>query len=342
MADNVAMSFAAPNYSGMLFNKGNTKTPLSSMIGAKPKFTNHVEFTTGQYYTTGGGSQPEISESASLTAPEATFITRSQMTNNTQIFQETVYVSYGKQSNMGTMSGINVAGQQANPIDELDFQVVARMQKIAADIEYTFINGVYQKATTDAEANKTRGLIPAITTNVETMGDAPLTYWAVARLMKAIHDQNAPTDNLVLGVNATTLLQLNFDAQANKLTIVPNARNINGISVDVVITPLGAVAVRLLEYLPADVAVLFDPSIMAPVYQPTPRMGNFFLEELAKTGAGTKYQIFGQVGLDHGPEWYSAKFTGISTDLPEGNPSQSVIITNPTTNPVKTKEVAGE
>ncbi len=342
MADSVVMSFAAPNYSGMLFNKGNTKTPFSAMIGARPKNTNHVEFTTGQYYTTGGGAQPSISEAASLTAPEATFITRSQLTNVTQIFQESVYISYGKQSNMGTMSGLNIAGQQGNPIDELDFQIVARMQKIAADIEYTFLRGAYAKATTDAEANKTRGLIPAIATNIETMGNAPLTYWAVARLMKAIHDQNAPTDNLVLGVNATTLLQLNFDAQANKLTIVPNARNINGIAVDVVITPLGAVAVRLLEYLPSGTAVLFDPTIMSPVYQPTPGKGNFFLEELAKTGAGTKYQIFGQVGLDHGPEWYSAKFTGISTELPDGNPSQSVIIANTDTNPVPTQEVAGE
>ena len=339
MADNVVMSFAAPNYSGMLFNKGNTKTPFSVMIGGRPKSTNHVEFTTGQYYTTGGGSQPEISESASLTAPEATFITRSQMTNVTQIFQETVYVSYGKESNMGTMSGLNISGQQANPIDELDFQTVARMQKIAADIEYTFLNGTYQKATTDAEANMTRGLIAAITTNVEAMNNKPLTYWAVARLMKAIHDQNAPTDNLVLGVNAATLLQLNFDAQANKLTIVPNGREINGISVDIVITPLGAVAVRLLEYLPAGTAVLFDPSIMAPVYQPTPKRGNFFLEELAKTGAGTKYQIFGQVGLDHGPEWYSAKFTGISNELPDENPAQTVIVGNTAANPVNTKEV---
>lgn len=341
MADAIATSFLTPNYSGLLFNKGNTKTPFSAMIGARSKNVNHVEFTTGQYYTTGGGSQPEISESASLTAPEATFVTRSQMSNVTQIFQETVYISDAKQSNMGTISGLNIAGQQANPIDELDFQIVARMQKIASDIEYTLLRGVYAKATTDAEANKTRGLITAITTNVEAVGGVPLTYWAVARLMKAIHDQNAPTDALVLGVDATTLLQLNFDAQANKLTIVPNGRNINGINVDVVITPLGAVAVRLLEYMPAGTAVLFDPSIMSPVYQPTPGKGNFYLEELAKVGAGTKYQIFGQVGLDHGPEWFSAKFTGISAELPSGNPSQSVVVANTAANPVPTSEVSG-
>jgi hypothetical protein len=62
--------------------------------------------------------------------------------------------------------------------------------------------------------------------------------------------------------------------------------------------------------------VLFNPAIMAPVYQPVPGKGNFFLEELSRVGAGMQYQIFGQVGLDHGPEWMSAKFTNISTDLP--------------------------
>ena len=55
---------------------------------------------------------------------------------------------------------------------------------------------------------------------------------------------------------------------------------------------------------------------MAPVEQLVPGKGNFFLEELAKTGASTKKQIFGQIGLDHGPEWYSAKITHLSAQMP--------------------------
>lgn len=128
MADTFATSFGVLNYSGMLFNKGNVRTPLSSIIGSKAKTTNHVEFVTGQEYTSNGnGSQPAISESASLTAPDADVVTRSQKTNVTQIFQESVGISYGKQSNMGTLSGINVAEQQANPMSELDFQVAAKI-----------------------------------------------------------------------------------------------------------------------------------------------------------------------------------------------------------------------
>ena len=312
----VATSFATPNFSGMLFAKGNNKTPFSTMIGAKPLVTNHVEFTCGQYYNTESGSQPAISETDSLTAPTPEVVTRSQLTNVTQIFQKSVAISYGKMSNMGTLAGINVAGQQANPQDELAFQVARRMDKIAADIEYTFLNGAYNKATTDSEVNKTRGLLTAITSNVIAMADKPLTYWNVAEGLKLIHDQGAPTDNIVLGVDATTLLQLNYDAGQNKYTVVPGGRDVNGLKITTVVTPLGEIGVVLLDSLPAKTAVLFDPAIMSPVYQPVPNKGNFFLEPLAKTGAGETYQIFGQVGLDHGPEWMSAKFTGLSNALP--------------------------
>ena len=91
MADVFATSFGVLNYSGMLFNKGNTRTPLSAAIGSKAKLTNHVEFVTGQEYNTGTtGAQPAISETASLTAPDATVITREQKTNVTQIFMEAV------------------------------------------------------------------------------------------------------------------------------------------------------------------------------------------------------------------------------------------------------------
>ena len=117
MADTLATSFATLNYSGMLFNRGNTRTPLSTMIGGRAKTTNHVEFVIGQEYVGGGnGSQPAISEMASLAAPDATIVTRNQTTNVTQIFMESVGISYAKESNMGTLSGVNIASQSGNPV----------------------------------------------------------------------------------------------------------------------------------------------------------------------------------------------------------------------------------
>ena len=329
MADAIATSFGVLNYSGMLFNKGNVRTPLSSIIGSRAKTTNHVEFVTGQEYTSGGdGSQPEISETASLTAPDATVITREQKTNVTQIFMESVGISYAKQSNMGTLSGINIENQQANPVNELDFQVAAKIQKVNRDIEYTFINGVFNKATSDATANKTRGLIPAITTNVTAMGNKPLGLWDIADMVKKIYGANAPTEGLCLWCDAITLFQINADAVQNGLTVVPAAREVNGIALSSVITPIGVVYLYLGECLPAGTALLLNLDVIAPVYQPVPGKGNFFLEPLAKVGAGEKYQLFGQIGLDHGPEWYHGKFTGISKNFEKPTYSRSVYVAN--------------
>ena len=329
MADTLATSFGVLNYSGMLFNKGNTRTPLSALIGGRAKTTNHVEFVTGQEYTAGGdGSQPEISENASLTAPDASVVTREQKTNVTQIFQESVGISYAKQSNMGTLAGVNIANQQANPVNELDFQVAAKIQKINRDIEYTFINGVYNKATSDATVNKTRGLIPAITTNVTAMGNKPLGLWDIADMVKKIYGANAPTDGLCLWCDAITLFQINADAVQNGLTVMPAAREINGIALSSVVTPIGIVYLYLGECLPAGTALLLNLDVIAPVYQPVPGKGNFFLEQLAKVGAGEKYQLFGQIGLDHGPEWYHGKFTGISTKFEKPAYSRSVYVAN--------------
>lgn len=329
MADVVATSFGVLNYSGMLFNKGNVRTPLSSIIGSKAKTTNHVEFVTGQEYTSGGdGEQPAISETASLTAPDASVVTREQKTNVTQIFHESVGISYGKQSNMGTLNGINIENQQANPMNELDFQVAAKIQKVNRDIEFTFINGVFNKATKDSEANKTRGLVPAITSNVTAMGKKPLGLWDIADMVKKIYGANAPTDGLCLWCDAVTLFQINADAVQNGLTVVPAAREVNGIALSSVITPIGVVYLYLGECLPAGMALLLNLDVIAPVHQPVPGKGNFFLEPLAKTGAGEKYQLFGQIGLDHGPEWYHGKFTGISTDFEKPAYSRSVFVAN--------------
>lgn len=276
----------------------------------------HTEFVTGQEYETAEGSQPEISEAESLTAPDASVVKREQKTNVTQIFQESVGISYGKMSNMGTLSGINVAGQQANPISEEDFQVAAKMAKIGQDIEYTFLNGVYQKSTGDNVPNKSRGLLTAIESNIVDADGKMLSFMLLCEAMKCIDDSNGDTTNLVVGLDSTGRLQLNADAAANGLTIVSAGRDINGIAVDQVLTPLGTVYLKTLKYLPTGTVALFDPSIMAPVEQIVPGKGNFFLEELAKVGAGTKKQIFGQIGLDHGPEWYSAKITNLSMRTP--------------------------
>lgn len=316
MATGTVQSFLVPNYSGILYNKANTKTPFLNLIGGNVKYTNSVEFVCGQYYTSEEGAIPNISETASLTAPDATYVTRTQMTNVTQIFHEAVAISYAKQSNMATLGGANIAGQVANPQNELDFQVNQKMDKIKRSIEKAFIQGTYNKATADDEVNKTRGMIAAISTNEVAAGGKALDLWLVNAAVKGIHDNGGDITGLTLLVNANNLLQLHGNAVELGMKVGDAYMNTFGIQVRDLLLPIGAVIqVGLGEFLPDGTALVVNPAVCAPVEQPTPGKGNFFLEELAKAGAGTKYQIFGQIGLDHGPEWYHAKITGLNTNF---------------------------
>ena len=307
-------SFSVLNYSGLLYNKADTSTPFLNLIGGNVKYTNSVEFVCGQYYTSEEGAIPEISETASLAAPDATFVTRNQMSNVTQIFQECVAISYAKQSNMATLSGVNIASQTANPQDELDFQVARKMEKIKRSIEKTFIQGTYNKAAADNQVNKTRGMVAAITTNVVAAAGAPLDLWLLNEAVTDIKTNGGDISNIYVFVNSANLLQVNGNAIEMGMPIGIAKDTEYGIQVRDVILPIGATVKLVLgAFIPEGTAILFNPKYIGPVEQPVPAKGNFFLEELAKVGAGSKYQIFGQIGLDHGPEWYAAKITGLST-----------------------------
>lgn len=307
-------SFAVPNYSGALFNKSNTKTPFLNMIAGKSKFTNSVKFALGQEFASEEGSIPNISEDASITGVAATYITRSQKYNVTQIFQEAVAISYAKKSNMGTLGGINAAGQIENPVDELTFQINQKLYKIGRSIEKTFIQGVFNEATADDEVNKTRGMNTAITTNIVDIGGQSLSTWDVNELLGKIRDNGGVISNgLVLWLDTVSYNQLNQDCLQNNMTIAPADRSVNGIQVRSLILPNGEIGIMLGEFIPAGTAFIFNFDAISPVEQPVPGMGNFFMEEKAKSGAGEKYEIFGQIGLDYGMEFYHGKITGIKT-----------------------------
>lgn len=316
-----ATSFATPNYSGLLFAKGRVDTPFSTMIGGKRKVIDHVEFATGVEYNVGEGTIPNFSENDTINAvPESTVATRNQKTNVTQIFMDSFAVGDVKTSNMGTLAGINVAGQQANPANELDFQAAITMQRVAKSIEKTFINGTYAKATNDSEANKTRGIVQAIESNVIDIEGRTLSIWDIADMLVLIKEGGAAVNGLVLWCDSVTKFQLSAEAAANNFRVYPDSRNVNGLNITRIETPAGNVDLHEGVYLPAGTALVLNFGVIAPVEQIVPGKGNFYLKELPTRGFGKEFAILGQIGLDHGPEWCHGKFTGIKTsyDRPNG------------------------
>jgi hypothetical protein len=65
--------------------------------------------------------------------------------------------------------------------------------------------------------------------------------------------------------------------------------------------------------VPVGTLLIADLSVCAPVFLPVPEKGVLFYEELSKTGAAEKGQIYGQIGLDYGPEEYHGTITNLST-----------------------------
>lgn len=306
--------WSLPNYAGELFTADEKNTPILSVIGGLTGGvqTENFEFPTDSQYSLPAPQQPGITEKASLTAPEATNIARSQNTNVTQIFQEKVSISYVKESNRGRMSGLNTAGQKNNvQTSEKDFQIARVLEKIARDIEYTIINGVYQKATSDEVANKTRGMISLSKgtggNNINNATAAALTKNMIQALLKEMYDNGALFKDIVIWTNSAQK-----QALTTLYTVLPSDRKIGGSNIVTIETDFGPLGISLNRFMPQDTLLFTELDVMAPVFQPVPGKGNFFYEELAKVGASEDGQIFGQFGLDHGPAFMHGSITGLT------------------------------
>ena len=220
-------------------------------------------------------------------------------------------VTYAKMSNSGRLSGINTAGAQNDAPNELDFQTARAIEKMARDVEYTFINGTYQLAGSSAQANKTRGMLEAAGTVIDC-NNAVLTQDFLNSAYKAAYDAGADFTDMVLICNSAVkqMLSIIYGSQAG--FNLPDSRNVGGVNLTTIETDFGALRIMLNRFIPSNVLLGADLSCIRPVEEDVPGKGNFFREQLAKVGAAEEYQIFGQMGLDHGPGWKHFKIINIA------------------------------
>jgi hypothetical protein len=155
-------TYNLPNYSGILYQLTPADTPFFSALGGLSGGgqTTDTEFEW-EAFDLRAAAQPAVLEGQD--APTEQERVRSQIKNVTQIFQETVGVSYSKQAAVGRKSGL--PNEAINPVrTELDWQVEQMLKQMVRDVNYSFINGAYQLPTDNTTARKTRGLLAAITT----------------------------------------------------------------------------------------------------------------------------------------------------------------------------------
>ena len=284
-----------PNYSGMLWTADAESTPFLTMAGGITggKQSNNVEFPCSVTYEYAAAAQPAISETASLTAPTAVGYTQTQVKNVTQIFQEAISVSYSKLASQGRLSGINTAGQ-VGVTDELTFQTQRALIKIARDVEKSFLEGSYVAASAASIAHKTRGILEAATTDIDALG-ATLDKTLMDQLFRDMATAGASFTNMVIFVNAFLKQKI-----TGIYAYAPQDRNVGGVNIKQIETDFGNVGVVFNRFVTADNVICADMAYCAPVFQVVPEKGLLFREELAKTGASSNWQIYGQIGLDYG------------------------------------------
>jgi len=305
-----------PNYTGELYLIGANQTPFLNMIGglqgANIRTVSDFQYPLAQPWALESASQPAITETASLTAPNPWTYVRSQDVNTCQIWQRQVSVSYAKQSVIGQVTADGTTGlvmlDQQPVQNELDFQITAHMRQIALDVDYTFLNGAYQQATNAGVAAKTRGVITGAATNSVAAGGAALSKAVIDQLLRTMASNGAEFINPVVFCNA-------FQKQAfsDIYGYAPNDRNVGGVNIKTVETDFAVLGIVWAPNVPAATVAIIDMAFCAPVFLPVPNKGVLFYEELSRTGASEKGQIYGQIGLDYGPEEYHGKITGLAT-----------------------------
>lgn len=316
----IGTTWNLPNYAGELFTADPTQTPLLSMVGGLTggKQTDNFEFPTAVLYDYPEAKQPEISENASVTAPAASHIAREQESNVVQIHQEVIDLTYAKQSNSGRMSGLNTAGQQPNPNDEKAFQIQHKLIKIARDVEYSFIRGKFQKAGDGDTANKTRGMLELCTSDTAASiaaADALLSKDLLDQLFREMAQNGAYFNNMVLFCNAfqKQMITKVYASQFN--ATMQTTQNVGGMNITQIETDFFKMGVVWDRFMPDDTIMIIDVAHIAPVFQPVPGKGVLFQEELAKSGASDRIQIYGQLGLAHGPAFLHGAITGLKTSV---------------------------
>ena len=301
-----------PNYAGELFTASREQTPFLSMIGGLNggKSTNALNFPISSEYALTAVAQPAITEAvAAAGPPDPKNFVRGQLHNTVQIFQEGVQISYVKKATMGQLSGLNIAGQQANVADEKDFQIMLSLQKMARDVDYSFLHGAYVVYATADSAFRTMGIVTASAagSNTTALGGAAITADIITAALIDGYTNGAKFVKPVIFCGA-----FNKTMFSKLYGYAPEDRNYGGLNIKTIETDFGVFGIVLEPHLTASTVLIADLAVCSPVFCPVNGKPPLFYEELAKSGAAENGQLFGLIGLDYGPEWMHITITGTS------------------------------
>ncbi|WP_310962144.1 SU10 major capsid protein [Nocardioides terrisoli] len=298
-------TYNLPNYHGELFTVTPTETPFLSAIGglnsAKPSASTTFEWQTIDRRSS-SANNAALEGAAAPTAAERS---RANLTNVVEIHQSAIEVSYTKIAARGNFAGANIAPEADDAVlDELTVQTMAELESMAVDVEKSFLSGTLQVPADNTTARHTQGVLGIAGTVSANGGTArALTSDIINAHLQAMFDAGAKlpqATTVLLAGSAQKVAITKAYAQAT-LNAPTRDRNVGGIDIETVVTPFGTFGVMVDRWMPAGQVGVVDLGVCYPVFLNIPGKGLLFTEELARTGASRKFQLYGEIGLEYGP-----------------------------------------
>lgn len=302
-----ATTFNLLNYVGELFFLTAADTPFKSMAAS----TGGIRRVQSKHFTWQTTSNPVPAQPAIVEGADPTYQEqdRAEVMNVVQIFEYGVEIAYSK---LAAYQNVDPA---ASPIlgdqpvtNELEFQEALKLDRCAEDMELSFLAGAFQDPANNATGRKTRGIITAVTTNAVAAGSTDLSKDQIDSLLALMHTNRARFRRPVVFAAALQIQRLN-DIYA----FAPMSRTEGGVNIQTIITPFGALEVVIDRHVTAGSLLIADMAFCKAVVMPIPGKGELFLEPKPATGASSKSMLYGEWGIQYGPQTNHGKITGLTT-----------------------------
>jgi len=292
---------------------------LSRLAGTKDAASD--EYAMSAQYALEAFSSTGVTEADSTVAPTAVAYERTQEVNAIQIFHKAVNVTYAKLSANNRLKFAEVGSSgfaySSDPLqnainDELAFQAARVQEQLYGNLETAMLSGTYAKADSAAAANQMRGIIPAVTSSTVNASSAQLEKALINELLKEMATNGAKFARPVIFANAYQKQKL-----SDIYSFVPMDRNIGGGNIQMIETDFGRFEVVFSKFVATTSLLFADMAYCYLVRQPVPGKsympdGLFMMEELSKTGASEKWQLYGQLGLDYGSQQLHGTITSLA------------------------------
>jgi len=306
--------WALPGYIGELFTADPVRTPFLSSIGSLTgggKKTENFEFPTSNDYSLTAAAQTAITEDDTVSAPTNKDYAPTQYKNVCEIHYLGIQATYPALATGGRISGIATTGESLTTDNLMAGKIAQRLQDLARMVEWAMLQGTYQISTDADVANQMRGLIEAASdaSNTVAAGSIDLSTALIEELIRTMFANGAMFSDPVLIVNIFQKQKI-----SSLYGYAPTDRTIGGVNIQEVEMDIGRVGVMLNPFQPAATLTLADLAVCSPVFQQVPgKPLGIFYEELSRNSASVQGQLFGQVGLDHGPKFAHGTITGLTT-----------------------------